>query len=411
MSNIQSQQRIVRLTPLDQALAALDSVLPVAAREIATGAALGRTLALDAVASPCPAQALALRDGWAVRSELTSDANSYSPALLPAMPARVDVGEPLPLDTDAVAPLEALLVRQQQAEALAPVGAGDGVLPPGGDVSDGTVLRRAGERLQAIDIAVLIAAGIGPVSVREPWIKIVRAGAADAVIDAAVGLVARAVESGGGCSEVKIADTPDTLAENLRDSAPDAFITIGGTGTGRHDASVTTLCRIGQVDFHGVGLAPGETLAFGRIDTRPALLLPGRLDSALAGWLLFGLPRTGRFSRCRACARQQQRRPRVDPAEGQRLAGWLLFGLPLLAKLCKSVDQENMALVLELSRKVTSTIGIAEIVPVRRHGETLEPLASGYLPLSSLVSDGWILIPPESEGHPAGTPVAMRAWP
>jgi molybdopterin biosynthesis enzyme len=373
MSNIQSQQRIVRLTPLDQALAALDSVLPVAAREIATGAALGRTLALDAVASACPAQALALRDGWAVRSELTSDASSYSPALLPAMPARVDVGEPLPLDTDAVAPLEALLVRQRQAEALAPVGAGEGVLPPGADVSAGKVLRRAGERLQTIDIAVLIAAGIGPVSVREPWIKIVRAGAADAVIDAAVGLVARAVESGGGCSEVKIADTPDTLAENLRDSAPDAFITIGGTGTGRHDASVTTLCRIGQVDFHGVGLAPGETLAFGRIDTRPALLLPGRLDSALAGWLLFG-----------------------------RL---------LVAKLCGCTEQQNAALVLELSRKVTSTIGMAEIVPVHRHGETLEPLASGYLPLSSLVADGWILIPPESEGHPAGTPVAMRPWP
>jgi molybdopterin molybdotransferase len=373
MSNIQAQQRIVRLTPLDQALAALDAVLPVAAREIATGAAVGRTLAADAVGSARPAEALALRDGWAVRSEFTLDASSYSPASLPAMPTRVDVGEALPLDADAVAPLEALLVRQRQAEALAPVAAADGVLSPGGDVSDGKVLRCAGERLRATDIAVLMAAGMDRVRVREPHIQIVRAGTAGAIIDAAVGLMARAVVLAGGNGKVKIADTPDTLAETLRDSAPDAFITVGGTGIGRHDASVTALRHIGRVEFHGVGLAPGETLAFGWIATRPVLLLPGRLDAALAGWLI--------------------------------------FGLPLLAKLCGCVDQKNVALVLELSSKVASTIGFAEIVPVRRHGETLEPLASGSPPLSSLVSDGWIQIPQESEGHPAGTRVAVRPWP
>jgi molybdopterin molybdotransferase len=373
MSNIQASQRIVQLTPLDQALAALEAVMPVAAREIATGAALGRTLATDAVASARPAKALALRDGWAVRSEFTLDASSYSPALLPAMPARVDVGQALPLDADAVAPLEALLARQGQAEVLAPVPAGHGVLPAGGDVSDRKVLRHAGERLHATDIAVLMAAGIGRVSVREPRIRIVRAGRAEAVIEAAVGLVARAVEASGGTSEIKAADTPENLEETLRDTVPDAFIAIGGTGVGRHDESVTILRRIGRVAFHGVGLAPGETLAFGWIDTRPVLLLPGRLDAALAGWLLFG---------------------------------WRL-----LARLCACADQDDETLMRELSRKVASTIGMAEIVPVRRLGETLEPLASGYLPLSSLVSDGWILIPPESEGHPAGTRVAIRSWP
>jgi molybdopterin biosynthesis enzyme len=372
MSNIQAQQRIVRLTPLDQALAALSAVLPVAAREIATSAAVGWTLAADAIGSMRPAEALALRDGWAVRSELTLDASSYSPALLPAMPRRVDVGQTMPPDADAVAPLEALLVRQRQAEALTPVVVGDGVLPPGGDVSSGKMLRRAGERLRATDIAVLMAAGTDRVRVREPHIQIVRAGTG-AVIDAAVGLIARAVVSAGGSSEVKIADTPDTLAEILRHSAPDAFITVGGTGIGRHDASVTALRHIGRVEFHGVGLAPGETLAFGWIDTRPVLLLPGRLDATLAGWLM--------------------------------------FGRPLLAKLCGCADQAEPALVLVLSRKVPSTIGFAEILPVRRHGETLEPLASGYLPLSSLVSDGWILIAPESEGDPAGTRVAMKPWP
>ena len=49
---------------------------------------------------------------------------------------------------------------------------------------------------------------------------------------------------------------------------------------------------------------------------------------------------------------------------------------------------------------------------MRRRGTQVEPLAARYLPLSAMAhADGWILIPPESEGHPAGTTVALRPWP
>ena len=67
---------------------------------------------------------------------------------------------------------------------------------------------------------------------------------------------------------------------------------------------------------------------------------------------------------------------------------------------------------LPLARKVTSTVGLAEVVPVRRGAGQAEPLASKYLPLSLLArSDGWILVPAESEGYSAGTPVQIRPWP
>ena len=57
-------------------------------------------------------------------------------------------------------------------------------------------------------------------------------------------------------------------------------------------------------------------------------------------------------------------------------------------------------------------MGLAEVVPVRRVDGQAEPLASKYLPLSSLTrSDGWILVPAESEGYSAGTPVQVRPWP
>jgi molybdopterin biosynthesis enzyme len=55
---------------------------------------------------------------------------------------------------------------------------------------------------------------------------------------------------------------------------------------------------------------------------------------------------------------------------------------------------------------------LAEVVPVRRNDEGAEPLATKYLPLSVLTrSNGWILVPADSEGYSAGSRVQVRPWP
>ncbi len=134
-----------------------------------------------------------------------------------------------------------------------------------------------------------------------------------------------------------------------------------------------SLSRAGRLEFHGVGLMPGETSAFGFVANRPVLLLPGRLDAALAGWLMLG------------------RR--------------------LLARLCGDAD-DQAPLTATLSRKIASSVGIAEIVPVRVTGDRAEPLAAIVLPLKALAgADGWVLVPAASEGHPAGTSVTVRPLP
>ena len=47
-----------------------------------------------------------------------------------------------------------------------------------------------------------------------------------------------------------------------------------------------------------------------------------------------------------------------------------------------------------LTRKIASTVGIAEVVPVRRKAEGVEPLASGHWPMQALTrADGWVLVP------------------
>jgi molybdopterin molybdotransferase len=368
--DVEATQRISRLTPLDTVLARIDALVgPVAPREVAIGAAVGRVLAGDVVVASRPRAALALRDGWAVNSALTHDAGPYAPARLPSA-IRIDAGEPLPDGADAVAEIDGVLVRDGRAEAIAPITAGEGVLPAGADADGATALRHEGQRLHAVAAAALAGADISRIRIREPRLRVVRARPpGDAVIDAAAALLAHAIEAAGGVAP----DDQLRLEEALRRQDADAVIAIGGTGGGRNDTSVSTLARLGRVEAHGIALSPGTTAAFGLVETRPVLLLPGRMDSALAVWLLLG----------------------------QRM----------LARLAAS-REEPQTVTARLARKVTSNLGLAELIPVRLRDGEAEPLGSGYLPLQTIAqADGWILIGADREGHPAGTPVIVRPWP
>ena len=46
--------------------------------------------------------------------------------------------------------------------------------------------------------------------------------------------------------------------------------------------------RMGEVAIHGFGIAPGESAALGSAKGHPVLMLPGRLDAALAAFLVVG---------------------------------------------------------------------------------------------------------------------------
>ncbi|MEW6451892.1 MAG: molybdopterin-binding protein [Pseudomonadota bacterium] len=358
-------QRIAKLTPLNEVVQSFDtSVEPVAPREEDIGTALGKTLAADmGVSEAWPAAAIALRDGFAVSADQTTDASSYAPAPLSPAPVRVDAGDLLPAQADAVAPLDAV---NAQGAALASVAPGEGVLPAGADAAPG-VVRLTGGRLRKIDVATLTALGVKRVMIREPRVHVVATGKSD-VIAAATGLIANAIDSDGGFSI-----RTDNLETSLKDGSTDCVVAIGGTGQGRNDNSVNTLARIGKILFHGIGITPGETTAFGFVGKRPVLLLPGRVDTALAGWLTVG------------------RR--------------------MLARLCFRLMEEQ-PFPAELGRKIVSPLGLAEVVPIRRRAGLVEPLASGYLPMQALArSEGWILIPADSEGHPQGARVIVRPWP
>ena len=366
----ETAQRIARLAPLKEVLAQVELARPVVPRDVALDEALGCVLATDVTALESrPAQPVALTDGWAVRAELVQDAGAYSPVPLSPSLAWVEVGDRLPLHMDTILPPDAVTARGNSFEAIAGAAPGTGVLAAGGNVVRGALLRRAGERLRASDIAALAALGVAIVHTRRPNIRIVATNPRLGHGIAAT-LLKHAVEAAGG-TVVVASDLP--LERALLDEGTDAVFVIGGTGQGKRDASVTALARVGRVAIHGFGIAPGETGGLGETGGRPVLLFPGRLDAALAVWLL--------------------------------------VGSKLVARLTGSTAKE-MTVEAKLARKIASQVGIAEVVLVRRVDDGLEPLASAVLGLATLArADGWVLVPPESEGFPAGAMVEMQALP
>jgi molybdopterin biosynthesis enzyme len=92
------------------------------------------------------------------------------------------------------------------------------------------------------------------------------------------------------------AENENAVEQALADPDADAVLVIGGTGEGRRDRSVLALARMGEVKMHGMGVRPGESAALGSVDGRPVLLLPGRIDAALAVWLIVGRRLLARLS-------------------------------------------------------------------------------------------------------------------
>jgi molybdopterin molybdotransferase len=365
-----SIQRISRLTPRGAVLASFaQNVREVRPQTVAVAAAINAVLAEDVIASTSPLRPVALRDGFPVKADDVADATPYATVILPkARP--IELGDALPEGTDSVVPHDAVTLRGDCVEVIAGLAAGDGVLPEGGNANSRAPMRRAGEKIRPIDVGVFLAAGVTKVTVRTPRIAVAYAHKArNNSANGQLQILSRAIRGFGGV----VADEPISLEEALAEDNIDGVIGVGGTGSGQRDACVNTLGKLGRVETHGIAITPGETAAFGSIGERPVLLLPGRFDAMLAAWLLIGR--------------------------------YLIAGL-------NGGNVDELSTIMALKRKITSTIGMTELIPARCIEGMAEPMASGYLSLTSLAhSDGWIQVPAASEGFADGTLVTVNRWP
>ncbi|MDA9522915.1 molybdopterin-binding protein [Bradyrhizobium sp. CCBAU 11434] len=353
------------LTPLATALAALlRGVTPVAVQELPLIEAAGCASAGMPLLPAHPPRDIAAVDGWALCASDLVGASSYSPLPLAGLPVWVEAGDALPAGCDCVLDVDVIEVSGPLAQVLAEGIPGQGVARAGGDVAESTPAAAAGCPVDAAALLLARVAGADKLSVRRPRLRIVNVPGPTVTLQ----MIADLASAAGLDVSAHEATSRDaaSIAAALDVSACDLLVTIGGSGVGRADATVTALAERGAKLAHGLALQPGRTAAAGRLGSIPVVVLPGSPAQALAVWLALVLPLIDRMS---------ARRPR-------------------------------RAVTLPLARKLASSVGIAEIALLAEEHKTWMPLAMGEWPLHAIArSDAWLLIPASNEGFAAGEPV------
>ncbi|MEA2915699.1 MAG: molybdopterin molybdotransferase [Bradyrhizobium sp.] len=365
---VPTQRLPASLTPLDTALAALlRGLQPVASIALPLADALGCVAADMPTLDAHPPRDIAASDGWAMRARDLIGASSYSPLPLPLPPVWVEAGDVMPDACDCVVDADSIDQTGPLVQALAEAIPGQGVRRLGGDIAQGNFVTPPGQCIRPLDLLMAGAAGLEKLNVRRPIVRIVNIAANSGHAATAPLILETARAAGAAVTFTKTAARDAaSIATVLDTGACDLLISIGGSGIGRTDATITALAQCGEVVAHGIALQPGRTSAVGRIGKIPVLALPGAPDQALAGW-------------------------------------WTL-ALPVLGRLSGSLPRTPVTLPLQ--RKVASSVGIAEIVLLEKIDAGWMPLAVGDLSVETIArADAWLLVRGGSEGFAAGTPV------
>lgn len=324
--------------------------------------ASGRVAASDLAApAPWPAAPCAREDGVAVAAADTQGAGVYSPVRLAwgaGRATRVAAGEPLPASCDAVVPAGVAAVDTGGVTLTAAVAVGEGVRRAGADVGAGGGVLRAGRRIGALEQARLTALGVTAVACRAPLPVILRP-AADRD-PATVALLSGLLRS--PAIALRVVEGGIDEARPMAADEPGLVLAHGGSGEWAGDPLAMALLRSGELAARGVAMQPGVETRLGRAGESLVVGLPGQPWPAFAAlWLL--------------------------------LRGSL--GLAPVA-----------AGDARLARKLSSPLGVSELVPLARNGDGVVPLPrDAGLPPAGLA--GVLTVPEESEGHAAGEVVAV----
>lgn len=346
----------------------LNGLAPVAPLELRLEAALGAVAAEPAPSvRACPTTDEAAVDGWALAARDLIGASSFAPAMLPDRPIWVEVGDAMPDGCDCVLDAQEVDVEGPLVQVLSEAIPGRGVRRTGEDIAPGQSPAIAGRRISAFDILCARRSGLVSLPVRRPQVSLIDLDSACPVRLTAEFAEAKAWEAGAAVSRITCERDASSIAAAILGQAADLIVIVGGTGGGRSDETAAGIARAGELVAHGIALEPGRTAAVGRIGATPVVGLPGQPDQALAVWLS--------------------------------------LVAPILLVLTGARPRDPVS--LPLARKISSGIGVADIVLLKQTDRAWTPLSTGTLSLAQLVlADAWCLIPAMSEGYASGTPVA-----
>lgn len=265
-------------------------------------------------------------DGYAVRAEDIAGASRDRPVRLPVAhtaragaaagmtlaprsAVRIMTGAPVPRGADTVVRVEDTDGGTTVVEVRSARDAGRNVRPRGEDIAAGALAVAAGEQLSSGHIGLLAAIGQGRVAaVRRPRVAILASGdelvdlerfgevlAGRRIVSSNSHALAAAVREAGGDPVPLglVADDPVAIREMLSGCVCDLLLTTGGVSVGAFDhtrAVIAEMAGPAAQRFWRVRIRPGAPLAFGAVNGRPWLGLPGNPVSSLVTFELFARP-------------------------------------------------------------------------------------------------------------------------
>ncbi|KIR02180.1 Molybdopterin biosynthesis protein MoeA / Periplasmic molybdate-binding domain protein [Lachnospiraceae bacterium TWA4] len=336
----------------------------------------------------------AAMDGIAVVAAKTSGASDLRPVVLAKEDYQfVNTGNVIVEPFNAVIMVEDLLEKEDgRIELHAPAVPWQHIRPIGEDIVAGEMILPSGHSIRAIDVGVLLEAGILEVEVvKKPTVAIFPTGSeiVEPSDDIKEGQIIESnsrmfenmvIECGATPKRFSIVkDEPDKIYEALSNATKefDVVIINAGTSKGSKDFTVPILRELGEVLVHGVAVKPGKPCALAIVNGKPVIALPGYPVSAYIGFINFVTP--------------------VLDYLGQKT----------------SKIQETIKAVI--SKRLISGLKYEEYVRVKvgRVGDQIvaAPLQRGAGAAMSLVrADGFCVIPQNCEGVEAGEEVSISLY-
>ena len=398
-----------KLTPTDDALRTWLNILQIKRRREVTvplHKALNRVLAEDIIAEEdLPRFDRSAVDGYALKSEGTSGASQFKPALFQITESdkvnskqakQIWTGNAIPQGANAVVMLENTQRHDGELEVWIQLAPGENVSKKGEDIKKGETAMEAGTRLKPYHLCLLAALGKGEVRVAEkPRIAILATGnelvevgdklAENQIFESnRIMLSAMCHELDAETVDLGVAkDDVNEIAEKLRIglSKADAVITTGGTSVGGLDLVPDAVNKMGKpgVVVHGVAMRPGMPTALAVLEGKPVMVLSGNPVAAIVGFEV--------------------------------------FARPLICKMLGMKKEEPRPVVKAvMARKVATALGrknFVRVLVVNKNGEfRAEPVsARGSGTISTMTrANGFIIVPENREGVSEGEVVTVHLF-
>lgn len=332
-------------------------------------------------------------DGIAVRAKDTDNASETEPVILAEDSYMVvDTGDPIHPPYDAVIMAEDIVEAEDGVRIIASAHPWQHIRPIGEDIVAGEMILPGNHKIRAIDVGVLLSAGILEIEVvRKPEVAIFPTGTEiiepedkpqdGSIIESNSRMFENMVNVAGGIGHrfPPIIDDYEQIRDKVSEAVDkyDMVIVNAGSSAGTEDYTVHVLRELGEVIVHGVSIKPGKPVILAVVRGKPVIGLPGYPVSAYIGFENFVTP----------IVQMMARRPE---------------------RLTETVEAH-------ISKRLVSGLKHKEYVRVKvgKVGDKFvaAPLARGAGAAMSLVrADGFCVIEQSSEGVEAGEKVNIELY-